>query len=71
MVGCGAMFTTDNALDEHYTSVHDNAAAPASGGTRMSPMEEEGKRKRKFLDEDILPVIEVMPINVAKRKRVA
>jgi len=52
-VGCGEMFATNDGLKEHYVTVHADV-------DRVS-------RKRKF--EDVTPIIEAMPADVARRNR--
>ena len=54
------MFATVDALTQHYSNVHDpinkRGTARALG-------------KRKFVDEDIRPIIEVMPLEIARKSR--
>lgn len=60
-LGCGESFTTDDALTQHYSTVHDSIHKRGTTGVLG---------KRKVLDEDILPMIEVMPLpKIAKSNR--
>lgn len=59
-IGCGAKFATNELLNEHYSDFH--------SGKGNSPRRSIG-RKRKMVDEDITPIIGVMPPEIAKNNR--
>ena len=58
-LGCGEMFTTDDALKQHYSDVHNSVTK----GMRAT------LGKRKFVEEDVTPIIEAMPAEIARRSR--
>ena len=53
------MFATNAELTEHHLATH--------GGAQETPKSVSGKRK--FVSEDVTPIIEPMPDYIAKRRR--
>ena len=61
-LGCRELFTTDDALTQHYSAVHNSINKRGTTGVLG---------KRKVMDMDILPMIEVMPLpaKIARKNR--
>jgi hypothetical protein len=56
-IDCGGKFATNEMLKEHYSDFHSS--------TGNSPRRGIGE-KRKLVDDDITPMIEVMPLETAR-----
>jgi hypothetical protein len=56
------MFSTDDALEQHHSDIHNSIKVRET--TEVGVL-----GKRKVVDDDILPVIEVMPARIARKNR--
>ena len=54
------MFATDDALKQHYSDIHDSRKKRETTGFL---------RKRKFVDEDVTPIIKARPAEIARQSR--
>jgi hypothetical protein len=70
ILGCGALFPTDEALKEHYSKAHAEVAPPDVDGDFGGRVKEVlGAGKRKFVEDDVTPIIEAMPAEIARKNR--
>jgi hypothetical protein len=54
------MFATDDSLKQHYSEVHNNKMKRETTGVLT---------KRQFVDDDVMPMIVVMPAPITRSNR--
>ena len=70
MVGCGQTFSTSQAFEDHYLTSHNNIDGSSISAKEASSenTKSEGIRKRKFDEDDVAEMIEVMPLETTPKK---